>query len=245
MSGRVFLSGAHLVLPDRIETGQTLVIEGGRIADIVAGPREVGDGETRVHLPDCFILPGFVDVHVHGIAGHDVLDGPVRRRRRRGPAAASRRHRVLSDVHRVRTARRSDIFSSAVGDARRTVNPDERARARRSSREQLHQSRPSPAHSRSTACAYPAAALAGDPANGGVFRRRRFSRLIDRHCADIAILTLAPELDGGLALDRARRARSRHSRVARPFRRDVRAGPGGDSRPARVTRRICSIACRR
>ena len=58
MSGRVFLSGAHLVLPDRIETGRTLVIEDGRIADIVAGPREVGDGETRVHLPGCFIAAG-------------------------------------------------------------------------------------------------------------------------------------------------------------------------------------------
>ena len=48
MSGRVFLSGAHLVLPDRIEAGRTLVIEAGRITEIVTGPREVGAGETRV-----------------------------------------------------------------------------------------------------------------------------------------------------------------------------------------------------
>ena len=104
MNGRVFLSGAHLVLPDRIETGRTLVIEGGRIADIVAGPREVGDGETRVHLPECFILPGFVDVHVHGIGGHDVLDGPSGVADVAAATSASRRHGVLPDVHRVRTA---------------------------------------------------------------------------------------------------------------------------------------------
>ena len=33
MTGRIFLSGAELVLPDRIESGQSLVIEGARIAN--------------------------------------------------------------------------------------------------------------------------------------------------------------------------------------------------------------------
>ena len=45
----------------------------------------------------------------------------------------------------------------------------------------------------------PAAALAGEPANGE-FSGAEILGLIDRYCADIAILTLAPELDGGLAL---------------------------------------------
>ena len=74
MTGRVFLSGADLVLPDRIETGQTIVIERGLIADFVSGPRDVGDGESRVHYPGGVIVPGFVDVHVHGVEGLDVLD---------------------------------------------------------------------------------------------------------------------------------------------------------------------------
>ena len=130
MSVRVFLSGAHLVLPDRIETGRTLVIEDGRIADIVAGPREVGDGETRVHLPDCFILPGFVDVHVHGIAGLDVLDGPsgvadvAARLPRHGVtafcptsiASSARSRRVCSPMS-ITSSRVSPILSASISRA--------------------------------------------------------------------------------------------------------------------------------
>lgn len=61
-----------LVLPDRlVERGQ-IVVEDGLIQEIVTGdPRyrptdDAGDG---------FIAPGFVDLHIHGIAGVDVMDG--------------------------------------------------------------------------------------------------------------------------------------------------------------------------
>ena len=55
---------------------------------------------------------------------------------------------------------------------------------------------------------------------------RRFSGadildLIERHCADVGIVTLAPELDGGLALVAAA-VRAGDSRVAGTFRRNVR-----------------------
>jgi N-acetylglucosamine-6-phosphate deacetylase len=197
VSVRVFLSGAHLVLPDRLETGRTLVIEDGRIVDIVAGPREVGDGETRVHLPDCFILPGFVDVHVHGIAGVDVLDGPSAVA---GVAARLPRHGVTafcptSIACEPRTLGR---FLSAVGDARRTVN----ATSARVLGAHLESNfiNPSYAGAQPQDCLRtPAAALAGEPANGA-FSGTEILELIDRYCADIAILTLAPELEGGLAL---------------------------------------------
>src|SRR5262245_6043288 len=52
----------------------TLVIEHGVITDFVSGPRDLGNGEQRVHLPGAVIVPGFIDVHVHGAEGLDVLD---------------------------------------------------------------------------------------------------------------------------------------------------------------------------
>ena len=62
--------GATLVLPDRLAHGGTLVVEGERIADISA--REApGVRDLTGH----FIVPGFVDVHVHGVEGKDSLDG--------------------------------------------------------------------------------------------------------------------------------------------------------------------------
>ena len=75
MSGRLFLVGASLVLPDRIATGRTIVIEDGRIADLIDRPGIAAPTDVRFDLPGHFIVPGFVDVHVHGVGGHDVLDG--------------------------------------------------------------------------------------------------------------------------------------------------------------------------
>lgn len=72
---RTLLTGADLVLPDRIAANHTLVIEDGRIADIVTGPRSVAAGERRIDLTGHLIVPGFVDVHVHGVLGRDVQDG--------------------------------------------------------------------------------------------------------------------------------------------------------------------------
>ncbi len=65
----LILDGAHLVLPDRILSPGRLVIADDRIV-------EVGPGSHGGPLRDLWIAPGFVDVHVHGLAGHDVLDGP-------------------------------------------------------------------------------------------------------------------------------------------------------------------------
>jgi N-acetylglucosamine-6-phosphate deacetylase len=74
MAPRVLLCGADVVLPDRVASNLTVVIEDGRITDLVAGPREVGPGETRHDLRGQFIVPGFIDVHVHGVLGVDVMD---------------------------------------------------------------------------------------------------------------------------------------------------------------------------
>ena len=73
---RTFLSGADVVLPDRVASGLTLVLEGDRIVDLTSGPRELSSHETRVDVTGRLIVPGFIDVHVHGLLGVDVLDGP-------------------------------------------------------------------------------------------------------------------------------------------------------------------------
>lgn len=64
------LTGVDIVVPNRIITNGTLVIEGDRISDIISGMRTGGEDFTG-HL----VLPGFIDVHVHGLYGVDALDG--------------------------------------------------------------------------------------------------------------------------------------------------------------------------
>jgi N-acetylglucosamine-6-phosphate deacetylase len=71
----ILISGADLVLPDRVLGGGTLVLDGDRIVDIVAGPRDGGAEAVHFSFPDHYVVPGFIDVHVHGVEGTDALDG--------------------------------------------------------------------------------------------------------------------------------------------------------------------------
>lgn len=72
MTPTLVLSGATVVLPDRLLSPGTLVIEGDRIVDVRAGD---GQGSGGLPLSGHVIVPGFVDVHVHGLGGVDALDG--------------------------------------------------------------------------------------------------------------------------------------------------------------------------
>ncbi len=65
----LILDGATLVLPDRLISPGRLVIEDDRIVD-------VGPGSDAGPLAGLWIVPGFIDVHVHGLLGDDTLDGP-------------------------------------------------------------------------------------------------------------------------------------------------------------------------
>jgi len=74
----IALSGADLVLPDRIVHGGSMVIDHGRIVAIEARAIDsAAAGMSVVDLGNQMIVPGFVDVHIHGIEGIDVLDGPA------------------------------------------------------------------------------------------------------------------------------------------------------------------------
>ena len=68
------LAGGDLVLPDRILTDASLIIDGGRIAAIEQRSRVELPGATTIDVRDSYIVPGFIDVHVHGVEGFDTLD---------------------------------------------------------------------------------------------------------------------------------------------------------------------------
>ena len=73
----IVLSGADLVLPDRVLGGGTLVLDGDRIVDVRPGADAAGDASSQhLHFPfaEHYIVPGFIDVHVHGVEGLDTLD---------------------------------------------------------------------------------------------------------------------------------------------------------------------------
>jgi N-acetylglucosamine-6-phosphate deacetylase len=70
----IVLSGADLVLAEGIRSTTTLIIEGDRIIEVVPGSKSAGSTAQHYDLSGHFVAPGFIDVHVHGVDGTDVLD---------------------------------------------------------------------------------------------------------------------------------------------------------------------------
>ena len=72
----IVLSGADLVLPDRLLGPGSLFIDGDRIIDVKPGASPASPGDLYFDFHGHYVVAGFVDVHVHGVLGLDSLDGP-------------------------------------------------------------------------------------------------------------------------------------------------------------------------
>ena len=72
---RTLLVGGRLLTPTVALPDHSLVIEGGKIASITAGQPQVGPSDRVIDAAGLCVVPGFVDVHVHGGDGFDSMDG--------------------------------------------------------------------------------------------------------------------------------------------------------------------------
>src|SRR5439155_14005016 len=69
------LHNTTAVLSDRLLADAVVLVEDGRIASVMSGvPVPRGDG-AAIDLAGGYLAPGFVDLHVHGGAGADFMDG--------------------------------------------------------------------------------------------------------------------------------------------------------------------------
>lgn len=75
MSGQMLIHNARVVTPDGIIENGWIRFNEGIIEEI--GSKPFDDGLGHVDIVDAqggWVLPGFIDVHVHGGAGHDFMD---------------------------------------------------------------------------------------------------------------------------------------------------------------------------
>ena len=200
------LSGATIVLPDRLLSPATLVIDGDRIVGVRSGSLETEPSMLPLH--GHFIVPAFIDVHTHGVAGVDTLDGDAAVQRiaqrvpRYGVAAfcptavactPALLRRFLDEVSQARTAPRPDaarvlpahLESNFINPAFAGAQPAGCLRVPRSAMERLRHwpERPAP-----------------PPVPEQDFEGDDILREIAAVAPDVGTVTLAPELDGGLAL---------------------------------------------
>lgn len=69
------LTNATLILPDRMIENGWIEIASGRIQRVGKIPRRVAKSLHVIDVQGNYVAPGFIDIHVHGAAGADFMDG--------------------------------------------------------------------------------------------------------------------------------------------------------------------------
>jgi len=181
---RTVFRGGDVVLPDRLATRHSLIVEADRVVGIVAGEAPGAAGDRVVDVSGCVVAPGFVDVHVHGVAGHDVLDGVGAVERVSGILP---RFGVTAwcPTSVACSAASLEVFLAEVARLRASGGPRARVIGAHLESCFLNQE---------FRGAQPAEWLR-TPADG-----REVLAVMDRHREAVAIVTLAPEIDGGQVL---------------------------------------------
>ncbi len=202
----IVFTGADLVLPNGVQNAAALVVDGDRIVDVGGSLTRGGE---HVDLSGHIILPGFIDVHVHGSKGVDALDGGdaiaviARSLPKYGVTAfcpttvacsAHALREVLSQVAATRSSRRPEAARVLAAHLESNfISPDYRG-------------------AQPVACLRMPPQLGATGATGATgamgatgatdFDGADVLAEIDRAGANVGIVTLAPELDGALDLIR-------------------------------------------
>src|SRR5262249_37622844 len=71
----IAISAARLFTPLAVVEQPLVLIDDGIIADVSARTSRETPKNSRIgDLGDATLSPGFVDIHIHGAAGHDVME---------------------------------------------------------------------------------------------------------------------------------------------------------------------------
>lgn len=71
------LIGGTVITPLRVITPATVFVEGDRILKVGNGSPRRESSAREIDVSGLYVAPGFIDIHVHGGGGHDVMEGTV------------------------------------------------------------------------------------------------------------------------------------------------------------------------
>jgi N-acetylglucosamine-6-phosphate deacetylase len=71
----IALTASRLYTPLESIEQPVVLLDGGRIVDVGRrNTRPLPPGAQQIDFPDSILAPGYVDIHIHGGAGHDVME---------------------------------------------------------------------------------------------------------------------------------------------------------------------------
>src|SRR5215475_7312957 len=72
---KTVITADHLITPTELVEGPVVLIDDGLIVDVGSRQsKEVPENTRHLDFPGLTLAPGFIDIHVHGGAGHDVME---------------------------------------------------------------------------------------------------------------------------------------------------------------------------
>lgn len=197
----IAIAGGDLIVADRVISDGTVIVDGDRIVAVERRLSKGPAGATVIDARGCHVVPGFVDVHVHGSQGHDVLDdgAPVARLAALLPAFGVT---AFCPTSVACTPRVLAAFLKQVSHLRTAGTPGARVLAAHLESNFLN---PDFAGAQPVEClripSAGGAAAAGGTESG--FSSNDVLAVMAAHRQDIGVVTLAPELPGGIELVRA------------------------------------------
>lgn len=121
---RTAIANGRVITPLEVMPDADVIIEGDRI--VAVGPGLAAGADQTIDAADCLVAPGFVDIHVHGSAGHDTMDGT--RAAIEGMAQFFATHGVTAFCPTTMTVAAEDIMTSVKAVHEAMVNPVKGAR---------------------------------------------------------------------------------------------------------------------
>lgn len=199
----IVLSGAEVVLPDRVLSPGTVVIDDGRIIDIKSNSSTAGSA-SNFAFHGHYIVPGFIDVHVHGVDGLDTLNG----RTAVGDIASRMPRFGVTGFCPTTVACAPTELRAVLEQVRRAREvPDPLAARVLPAHLESNFISPEYKGAQPLACLRnPRRALAewagklGEAGRERTFAGAEVLSEIERGAPDIGIITIAPEIDGGIDL---------------------------------------------
>jgi N-acetylglucosamine-6-phosphate deacetylase len=126
----LLLRGAKILLPQGILESGSLLVEDGRISRLLKPTEEqVRNADVSLELNGLRLLPGFIDVHIHGAVGIDVLEATADDLHRVARFLA--KHGVTAWLPTLVPASEGDYQDATQAIGRLIADQDERATAAR------------------------------------------------------------------------------------------------------------------